>query len=343
MVAPLLAALLLATTQQPPKPAVEYKLGAAIHGLVPSRERPWIFVLNSTANKLQRYDVAQRQFDPKSLDLPQVAEGITLSPDGKTLVAYVSAKGHLRTTPDNEQARESGRILVIDPTAFEIKTEFPVDVDPWDAVVNDYGQLFLAGGSGPAPPLVRIDVAKKAITAVLTEVLSSTSVRLASNGRKLYYGTNVHPEGLFHALPLQATSKLPAVPYKGPDPFTGGRFEIAPDGAHLVAVSGLVFRLSGEKKDDLKRGKDIDPHAAAWFDKEGGLLYTLGEAGALKAYTYPGFVLKKTVDFKVPCYRMLVDAKTRTLMVATTEPSEQIRLARGKGDLRIYDLPEVPK
>lgn len=143
-----------AIADEVPTPAATIPLAASIRSMVLSHDRKWLYVLNGTARKLERIDMAKRALDEKAIDLGDASDALTLAPDGKTLYAY----GEAAIKP----ART--KIVTIDPAEFRNRTSCTFDDKIFGMAANDRGQLFLSIQVPPrAGQIVVFDVAKETV------------------------------------------------------------------------------------------------------------------------------------------------------------------------------------
>ena len=138
---------------------------------------------------------------------------------------------------------------------------------------------------------------------------------------------------------LEGRPEVYRSPYHGTYPL-GGRFEVAPDGKHIIFGTGTVLQAGREKGEDLKYVTKVEPHIASAMD--GDVLLVATAKQTLTVYSYPEFKVQKAYLLAAPVYQMLFDAAKGTVYCAAdTQGKGDGRLKAGIGDLHIYELKEL--
>ncbi len=328
------------------RPAATIPLGGTVGNLILSPNGKWLYYLNLADRKLGRIDTTKLR-RAGELRLADGTESLCLTPDGKMLYASATVSGHISGLLKGNTSLE-GRIQVIDPTKMQLLKAFSVAADPYEVVARDDGLVFVTGGSGEWTEISVIDVKQEKIVASWGGVWTKSFLRLTPDQSRLYFSTQGVSPGSVEALVLPETLTDRPVQYKSqlkPDFPLGGEIVITPDGKHLLSKTGTVLKLSANKDEDLQPVASVEPFHAAVVDAETEVALVLTRDGVLKHYSYPDFKLLGSYSLDVTVYQAAFDAKQGRLYAAVFDPKAATDrpLARGLGDIYVYDLKEVLK
>src|SRR5205823_5161419 len=78
---------------------------------------------------------------------------LALSNDGKGLYATATLSGHHFWTTQPLR----GKVLVIDPLAWQLRQAHTIDADPHDVLALNRGLLLISGGSNQSAPVTVFD------------------------------------------------------------------------------------------------------------------------------------------------------------------------------------------
>ncbi len=333
-----LAILLLQESENELKPAATIKFNACLRDIALSKDRKWLYVLNTSDGKLQRVDTAKRTLDAAAVDLADGTEGMCLSPDGKTIYTFASPEGHKAFLEKDKV--QSGKLQVIDVATMKVTNTFAIEFDPYDMEADDKGRLFITGGSGAWSSIAVVDVARKALIAKWANIETKSVLRISPDRKRLYL----------------AGSRITSIQI--PDDVTKDKAEIwdvmqqgsavssmsllvAPDGKHVVSPTGSVLRVAKNRTDDLKLAGTVEAWYAAAMDEGAGVLL-VATRGMIKGYSYPDLKLQQAFTVPQTPYRMVLDAASKTLYCAVEkEARNDARDTAGVGDLLIFDATKL--
>jgi WD40 repeat protein len=314
------------------RPSAIIPVGGTIGGLFLSPDRQWLFYLNLTEAKLGKVNTktARRH---KELKLAEGTDALTMTRDGKTLIAAAPAK-------------DGCKIQMIDPKTLEVRKSFWVDVAAYDIAATDAGLLFLSGGSGEWTDIAVFDMAKESVVTRWGGVWNRSFLQLSADQKRVYYSSQGVSPGTLDALLIPAklgdkpTTYRAAFPDRQP---LGGEFQITADGRYLLCKTGTILRLSATREDDLKFHTSLEPFVAAAVDPDAHAAFVLTREGVLKQYSYPDFRLRTSHRLGVTAFQAVSDGKEGKLYVAGIDPrtmAERPR-TRGFGEIFIYETKDL--
>ncbi len=318
------------------RPSAVLSVGGAIAGMHLSPDRRWLFYLNLTAGAVGKVDT-QTARRVKVLRLAEGTDTLSLTPDGKTLVASAPA------------ADKSGHSLIqiIDPQKLELRKSFAAPVAVYDAVAGDGGVVFVSGSAGDWTDIAAVDWNKQAVVARWGGVWTRSLVHLSRDQRRLYYSSQGVTPGTLEALVLPAKFDEQPITYKAalpPQQPLGGDFVLSPDGRFLLCKTGTVVRLGASRESDLQFHGSIKPFLTAAVEPDLSAAFVLTRDGLVEHYSYPDFRSLGSYRAGVAPFQVICDGKGGRLFVAGIDPktvADHPR-ARGHGDLFVYDLKDVP-
>jgi WD40 repeat protein/mono/diheme cytochrome c family protein len=327
-------------------PTATIPLGGTIGSVLLSPERKYLYYLNLTESTIGRVNLDTGKRD-KEVALHDRTEALTITPDGKTLVALCSYPNSI--SPDERVRDERVYALqVIDPARMKVVGKGPALQDvPYGVAAADSGLVFISGGSGEWTDVSVFDLAKQKVVARWGGAWTRSFLQLSADQKRIYYSSQGVSPGTIDALVLPKHLDDKPVTYRAPAPGRqplGGEFVLTPDGRFLLCKSGTVLRLSADRDEDLKFHTALEPFVAAAIDPEARAAFLLTRDGTLEQYTYPEFKLTASHRLGIVPYQAVYDGKRDRLYVAGFDPravAERPR-ARGFGDLFVYDLKALP-
>src|SRR5258708_2257318 len=257
-------------------PSAIIPLGGTVGNLFLSPNRKWLYYLNRTESKVGRVNLETGNRD-KELPLADGTDALTMTPDGKTLVA---------TSRDGK----SSKVQVVDPLKMELQKSFAVDAAAYDVAATDNGLVFVSGGSGEWTDVSVIDVTKETVVARWGGVWTRSFLQLSADQKRLYYSSQGVSPGTLDALVLPKQLDDKPVTYRAPAPGRqplGGEFQLTPDGRFLLCKSGTVLRLSANPDDDLHIHAALQPFVTADSDPEPRTTYIMTRDGTFAQNSYP--------------------------------------------------------
>ncbi len=313
-------------------PSAIVPLGGSVGNVFLSPNRKWLYYLNLTDGKVGRVNLETGKRD-KELQLADHTDALTLTPDGKTLVATAVE-------------RSRSKVQVIDPVKMEVRKSFWIDIVAYDVAAADNGLIFVTGGDGDWTDVSVVNLDKETVATRWGGVWTRSYLQLAPDQKRLYYSSQGVTPGTLDTLVLPKQLDDKPATYRAAAPGRqplGGEFQLTPDGRFLLFKSGTVLRLSANRDDDLQFHAALEPFVTATIDPDGHTAFLLTRDGTLDRYSYPEFKLQASRRLDVVPYQAVCDGKQGKLYVAGFDPrsvAEHPR-ARGFGDLFIYDLKEL--
>jgi hypothetical protein len=317
------------------RPSAVVAVGGTIAGMHLSPDRRWLFYLNLTAGAVGKVDT-QAARRVKVLRLAEGTDTLSLTPDGKTLVA---------TAPAADKPGQS-LFQIIDPAKLELRKSFQAPVAVYDVAAGDGGVAFVSGAAGDWTDIAAVDWNKQAVVARWGGVWTRSLVQLSHDQRRLYYSSQGVTPGTLEALVLPAKFDEQPATYKAALPQQqplGGDFVLSPDGRFLLCKTGTVLRLAASREGDLQYHGSIKPFLTAAIDPDLAAALVLTRDGLLEHYSYPDFRLQGSYRAGVAPFQAVCDGKGGRLFIAGIDPktvAERPR-ARGHGDIFIFELKDL--
>jgi WD40 repeat protein len=311
------------------RPVAVIPVGGIVGALHLSPDRRALYCFNQTSDTLAQVDTKTAHL-LRTLQLAEGTEAVSLSHDGKLLVAVAPGRGD----------KALAAIQVINPVELALKKRFTVEVSAYDVAAGDKGLVFVSGGRGEWTDLSVIDVSKKAVVGRWGGVWARSFLRLAPDGRRLYHSSQGVTPGTLERFDIPSRPEDKPVATRasaGRDPL-GGAFVVSPDGRFLLCKTGTVLRLSSERDQDMRPHADLGPFLDVAVDPEARLALVLGRDGTLWRYSYPDFRPQATYRLALSAYRLAWDGKAGRLYAAGFDPKVVIDLPRGRsyGDIHVY-------
>ena len=323
-------------TQEEPKrelrPVRVIAAGGTVGNLMLSPNRRWLYYLNASAGKLARLDT-ENLGRPGELSLTPGTEAVTLTPDGRTLVALAG--------PDEKGA--SGKLQLIDAKKWSLRKTLTLAGVPFDVAADDRGRVYVSGGRGDWTDITVLDTAKDTVAARWGGVWSRSFLRLARDQKRLYFSTQGVSPGYVEALVIPKNLGDKPATYRSPTKGgrrLGGDFVLTPHGRFLLSKTGTVLRTGVGQETDLRYETTLAPFLAAAVDVEGGSLFLCTEDGGLRQYSYPDFKLRATYRLPGVGYQAVCDGKAGRLYVAVFDPKALTARPRGRGlgELHVFEI-----
>jgi WD40 repeat protein len=317
------------------RPAAVISVGGTVAGMHLSPDHRWLFYLNLTAGAVAKVDT-QTSRRVKVLRLAEGTETLSLTPDGKTLVATAAAADRAGQTV----------IQIIDPVKLELRKSFTVPVAAYDAAAGDGGVVFLSGVAGDWTDIAAVDWNKQMVVARWGGVWTRSFLQLSRDQRRLYCSSQGVTPGTLEALVLPAKFDAQPVTYKAalpPQQPLGGDFVLSPDSRFLLCKTGTVVRLAASREGDLQYHGSIQPFVSAAVEADLAAAFVLRRDGLLEQHSYPDFRAQGSYRLPLTAYQMVCDCKGGRLYVAGIDPravAERPR-ARGHGDIHVYLLKDL--
>ncbi len=313
------------------RPVAVVPVGGTVGGLILSPDRRSLYFFNRTDGTLGQVD-AQAGRLLRTLRLAEGTEAVSLSHDGKRLVALAPGRGDAA----------GSAVQVIDPAKLEVKKSFTVEGAGYDLAAGDDGLVYVSGGRGEWTDVSVIDVGRQAVVGRWGGVWARSLLQLTPDGRRLYHSSQGVTPGTLERfdLPRQPEEKPVSTRAAAGRYPLGGEFVLSPEGRFLLCKTGTVLRLSPERDEDMRPHADLGPFLDTAVDPEAGLAFVLARDGTLRRYSYPDFRPQAIYRLALSAYRLAWDGKAGRLYVAGFDPKavgDRPR-ARGYGDVHVYAL-----
>ena len=312
----------------------EIKLNAVLSDLTISRDGRWLYVLNLTEGKIQKFSIDTLELEKESEQLADGTEQMRMPPNSVRLYTCAAPNGH-----DYHEANKGGRFQVINAKTMEIQNTITTAFSPWDFAVNDQGIIFATMGGGQSTSLPIIDSKKKQSGFSWHKHLWHRNIiRMTPDQKKIYLSIiDLSPKSMNSILlPRRITAISP--PMSGKHSGNGGKFSMLPDGKGIVLESGQVFQISNNSAADFKAVNSVSPHISLATAKKAEHLFLGTTEKEIKIYSYPELNLEKTFKVEGIPYRMVYDDETGLLFCAVTPKEISGRLKTGVGNLQIFNV-----
>jgi len=317
-------------------PAYTVKLNASLNDLALSRDRDWLYLLDATANEIRRLSTRTFELDEAVVKLTEGTEQMRRSHDGRTLYTCAAPNGH-----DYYNRNKGGKFQVIDAETFKIRSTITTGFSPWDMAVTDKGLIFVSVGGGQSTSLPVIDSHKKEVVVEgLINLHHRQIIRVSPDQQRVYIARTDSSSPSMMGVPITAKMLSNRDTDKNGD--GGGRFEILPDGKMLILNSGMVKKVANDKENDLKDLAGVVPHLCMATDVGSNRIFLATDKAEIKVYSYPDFEVLHTLKVGELVYRMAYDEKSGMLYCACSPKGLNGRLVTGVGDLKVYDVRELP-
>ena len=193
--------------------------------------------------RLFRVDTATNKVAGK-LDLPVGTETMCLTPDGSTLYAAVSTKGH---TGDLSAIQE-GQIVEVDSASLKVRRTAAIAHDPYDIQANDAGLVFVSGGSGQHTQVAVVNMNdRQSIVARWPGVYMGARIRLSPDQKRLFIAGTGSPHQI-EAWRLPANPSGEHVVEERVNETTeiplGGEIFLTPRGDFLLTRTGGIVPIN---------------------------------------------------------------------------------------------------
>ena len=308
-------------------------VGGTLGNLMLSPNRRWLYYLNVSASRLARVDT-ENLGRPDELPLEAGTEVLTLTPDGKTLVAVASGE---------DRKDRKGKVQLIDAGKWSLRKSLSVPGTPFDAAADDLGRVYLSGSGSEWTDITVLDTHRTATVGRWGGVWSRSFLRLSGDQKRLYYSTQGVSPGSVDALVIPQKPDENAAAYRSPargEHALGGDFILTPDGRFLLNKTGTVLRTGVGQDADLRYETTLVPFLAAAVDADLGAAFLCTEDGGLRQYSYPGFKLRATYRLPGVGYQAACDGKAGRLYVAVFDPKALTARPRGRGfgELHVFEI-----
>ncbi|MBI1914579.1 MAG: hypothetical protein HYS12_07555 [Planctomycetes bacterium] len=307
------------------KPKRIIATAGTVGNLMLSPNRRWLYYLNGTEGPLTRIDTESLE-RASDLTVGPGTEVLTMTPDGKTLVALAPA-GQER----------GGKVQLVDAKKWEVRKTLPIDVPAFDIAADDRGRVYLSGARGDWTDVTVLDSATGAVVARWGGVWAKSFLRLSADQKRLYVATQGVNPGSIDALVIPGKLDDKPATYRSParnEHDLGGDFVVGPDGRFLLSKTGTVLRAGVGQGSDLRYETTLVPFLAAAIDGEAVFLCT--EDGSLRRYSATDW--KRQAIYRLPGvgYQAVSDAKQGRLYVAVFDPRVLTARPRGRGTGAIH-------
>jgi mono/diheme cytochrome c family protein len=318
-------------------PVAEFDLKATLSDLIVSKNRKWVYVLNTSEAKIQRINTEKLDLDMTAATLTEGVEKMRMNPAGDHLFICASPNGH-----DHQNGNKGGKFQVINPETLEVTHTVNVGFSIWDFAPDDKGILYATMGGGQHTHIHTVNSKAKTSTAELPPLIWERAiVRLTPSQQLLYFADTEISPNTMHFLNISGNFPIGFNSLVRTRVPAQGRFEISPDGKFLICLGGQILRTAGSTITDLKSVAAIDVHISIALDKEAKIFFVATKDKVLKVFSYPDFELKHTLAINGQAYRMALDAKGGKLYCAMTQGKVDPPFGVGLGSLQVYDVKDL--
>jgi WD40 repeat protein/mono/diheme cytochrome c family protein len=315
------------------RPEAILPVGGTVGSVQLSPDQQYLYYLNLTENVLARVELKTNKRE--KLKLADGTDVLSLSHDGKTLVAVAAVKG----------GKPACILQLIDPVTLKLRKSLQLPVAAYDMAVADSGLVFLSGGDGEWTDVAVVDPQKEDVVARWGGVWKRSFVQLSGDQKRLYHSSQGVTPGTIEAvvIPNKFDDNPPTykAPFPGRQPL-GGEFLLSPDGKYLLCKNGTVLRLTTSKETDLAFHVALEPFVSVAIEPELKAAFVLSREGTLERYSYPEFKFQASYRLGIVATQVVSAGKEGKLIIAGFDPrtvAERPR-ARGYGELFVYDLKE---
>jgi WD40 repeat protein len=315
------------------RPSRIIRTPAPVHALHLSPNGRWLYYLAINGrSSLERIDTENGQHSP-SLPLGTGTEALTLTPDGKTLVALAALKSQ-------------ATIQVVDAPRWAARIPFTVPFSAYDVTADNRGRIYLSGVAGDWTEVAVVDAGQGSVLARWGGIWTRSLLHLSTDEKRLYIATQgVTPGSIDAAVLPSRLDEKPSI-YRSParsERALGGDFLLSPDGKILICKTGVVLRTAADQETDLRHEITLKPSLTGAIVPELAAAFLCTDEGTLRLYSYPELKLKATYRLPGIAHQAVCDAKSGKLYlgvfdpkVLTTRPSE-----RGSGEMHVYDVKDL--
>ena len=271
-----------------------------------------VYLSDKTEKKI--YSINTRTFEQKSISFDMMPESLFYK-DGKLYVSLCTQM-HSSYWWDADQ---NGAFAIIDCATFIKTVQYPIKIDPYDIVVSNDNNIYIASGSGQWTYIYGFRPNGTVLTTGFIRQASTLEYNPVSN--ILYTITSDSSPRNMTAFPLDSTGVIIESygwPYHG-DYSMGTTFHISHDGAFILNSSGNVFTCSAAKSNDMRFKISLNK---AWtalaFNEAGTKFYTaLNNSKQIYAYNYGSF--EGTATYETQGYPQYIAVKGDTLTAVSRE------------------------
>jgi WD40 repeat protein len=313
------------------KPRRIIPTAGTVGNLLLSPNRRWLYYLNGAEGRLARIDTGTLE-RAGELSLAPGTEVLTMTPEGKTLVALATAG-----------SGRGSNVLLIDAKKWAVRKTFSVAVAAFDIAADDRGRVYLSGARGDWTDVAVLDTASGEVVGRWGGVWAKSFLRLSADQKRLYIATQGVQPGSLDALVLPGKPDEKPATYRSParnEQDLGGDFLVAADGRFLLSKTGTVLRAGVGQAVDLHYETTLVPFLAAAVDAEGGAAFLCTDDGSLRQYSYPDFKRRATYRLPGVGYQVVCDGAAGRLYVAVFDPKALTARprARAAGEIHVFEI-----
>jgi hypothetical protein len=312
-------------TQESPgkelRPVRALRVSGTVGALLLSPNGRWLNAFDTTAGKLLRWDTDGLK-RAGELSLPAGTEVVTMTPNGKTLVALA---------PDWGGQGRGGRVQLIDARKWAFGDVLAVGPNLFDVAADDKGRIYLSGGRGDWSDVTVYDNGK--LAGRWGGVWAKSFLRLSADQKRLYFSTQGVSPGSVEAFVIPGNPSEKPATYRSPargERALGGEFLVTPDGRFVLSKTGVVLRSAAGPDADLRSETTLVPFLSAAVDADRRAAFLCTEDGTLRQYSYPEFKLQAKYKLPGVGYQAVCDGKSGLLYVAVFDPKALTARPRGR-------------
>ncbi|MBE6066990.1 MAG: hypothetical protein E7211_04690 [Clostridium lundense] len=247
--------------------------------------KPILYFTDMAGKKV--YSINYETGETKSIQFDLPVERITFAND--EIYVTVLKTGHKQYLPTSENA--TGAVAIIDANNFTLKNRFDVDIDPFDIAVDSQNFIYLSNGINYALEAKSYsrDTKSKVDSIYMSErsyiqfnpkndkiysIAGTMTAYKIDNGEFLGDGYDDSPHyGHYKLLP---------------------KFRISPDGKYIFNTSGVIFKSTDSKYDDMTYVTSLNSEFFdIAFDVEHNKFYTAVKGNKIAVYNYNDFNVLK--------------------------------------------------
>ena len=270
-----------------------------------------IYLSDKPAKKV--YSIDTETFEQKSISFDLMPESLYYN-EGKLYVSLCT-RAHSSYWQDEYQ---SGAFAIIDCITFTKTAQYAINVDPYDIVVSNDGNIYITSGSGQWTDIYGFKPDGTTLTA--GSIRQASTVKYNPVINTLYTITSdVSPRNMT-AFSLDDSGVIIdsyGWPYHG-DYAMGTAFRISPDGAYIFNSSGNIFTCNADRSNNMRFHISLNGGwTALAFNDSGTEFYTALNNKQIYAYKYSSF--EGIASYEAQGYPQYLFAKDNTLIAISTE------------------------
>lgn len=236
------------------------------------------------------YSINYETGETKSIQFDLPVERITFHND-EVYVTLLKSGHHYYDTSSEDG---TGAVAIIDANNFTLKDRFDVDIDPFDIVVDAQGFIYLFGGSNQHT--VTKSYSRETHLHVSTDWgYMKRYAEFNPKEDKIYTieSTDSPTDMIVHKTNNGVYTERYDSPYHG-DYKLLPRFRISPDGKYIFNASGVIFKSTDSKYDDMTYVTSLNTEFFdVAFDIKNNKFYTAVKGNKIAVYDYNDFNVLK--------------------------------------------------